>query len=203
MTQQHSGAAFDPDSSAEQPAGALEALIAQIEAEIIELQFPRFTRDDALNLGLLLVELGKDGNMPIAIDITKGEQVLFHVALEGATPDNEHWVKAKQRTAARYEEPSLLVGLRGRVGGGRIEDNAWFDQSICRPRRFLPRICGGRGRGGHGDGLGPAAEGRPRSGSAGLAGNPRVHATRLGEVLYSSLKEFRNEFFHQAAWHGH
>lgn len=129
MSQQHSGAAFDPDSSAEQPAGALEALIAQIEAEIIELQFPRFTRDDALNLGLLLVELGKDGNMPIAIDITKGEQVLFHVALEGATPDNEHWVKAKQRTAARYEEPSLLVGLRGRVGGGRIEDNAWFDQS--------------------------------------------------------------------------
>ena len=25
--------------------------------------------------------------------------------------------------------PSLLVGLRGRLGGGRIEDHAWFDQS--------------------------------------------------------------------------
>ena len=51
------------------------------------------------------------------------------MALAGATPDNEGWVRAKQRTAARYEEPSLLVGLRGRLGGGRIEDNAWFDQS--------------------------------------------------------------------------
>ncbi|MBX7446094.1 MULTISPECIES: heme-degrading domain-containing protein [unclassified Arthrobacter] len=120
---------FDPDSLDTQPEGSLEALIARVEAEVRELQFPGFSPDDALNLGLLLVELGKERDLPIAIDITKGEQVLFHVALPGATPDNGHWIRAKQRTAARYEAPSLLVGLRGRLGGGRIEDNAWFDQS--------------------------------------------------------------------------
>ena len=119
---------YDPDSPDAQPEGSLEALIGRIEAEIRELQFPGFSPDDALNLGLLLVELGKERGLPIAIDITKGGQVLFHVALPGATPDNEHWVRAKQRTAARYEVPSLLVGLRGRKGGGRIEDNGWFDQ---------------------------------------------------------------------------
>lgn len=133
MTHEDSGSsavpAFDPDSPDEQPAGALEALIERIEGEVAELQLPRFSKDDALTLGLQLVEMGKQSNLPIAIDITKGDQVLFHVALEGATPDNEGWVQAKQRTAARYEEPSLLVGLRGRLGGGRIEDNAWFDQS--------------------------------------------------------------------------
>jgi uncharacterized protein (UPF0303 family) len=133
MTHEDSGSsavpAFDPDSPDEQPAGALEALIERIEGEVAELQLPRFSKDDALTLGLQLVEMGKQSNLPIAIDITKGDQVLFHVALEGATPDNEGWVRAKQRTAARYEEPSLLVGLRGRLGGGRIEDNAWFDQS--------------------------------------------------------------------------
>ncbi|BCW80453.1 heme-degrading domain-containing protein [Arthrobacter sp. NicSoilC5] len=120
---------FDPDSSDAQPEGSLEAQIARIEAEVRELQFPGFSLDDALNLGLLLVELGKERSLPIAIDIAKGEQVLFHVALPGATPDNGHWIRAKQRTALRYEAPSLLVGLRGRLGGGRIEDNAWFDQS--------------------------------------------------------------------------
>jgi uncharacterized protein (UPF0303 family) len=120
---------FDPDSDAAQPEGSLESLIARIEGEIRELQLPGFSMDDALNLGLLLVELGKEDQFPIAIDITKGEQVLFHAALPGATPDNEHWIRAKQRTAARYEVPSLLVGLRGRLRGGRIEDNAWFDQS--------------------------------------------------------------------------
>jgi uncharacterized protein (UPF0303 family) len=120
---------FDPDSDAVQEEGSLQALISRIEGDFWELQFPAFSMDDALNLGLLLVELGKEGQFPIAIDITKGEQVLFHVALAGATPDNEHWIRAKQRTAARYEAPSLLVGLRGRLKGGRIEDNAWFDQS--------------------------------------------------------------------------
>ncbi|ADX74808.1 heme-degrading domain-containing protein [Pseudarthrobacter phenanthrenivorans] len=119
---------YDPDSDAAQPEGSLEALIARIEAEVRELQFPGFSPDDSLNLGLLLVELGKERDLPIAIDITKGRQVLFHVALPGATPDNDHWIRAKQRTAARYEVPSLLVGLRGRLGGGRIEDQGWFDE---------------------------------------------------------------------------
>lgn len=125
--------AFNPDSTVPQPAGLLEALIARIEAEINELQFPHFTKDDSLNLGLLLVELGKTRRLPIAIDITKGEQVLFHAALDGATPDNEHWIRAKQSTAARYEIPSLLVGLRGRLHGGRIEDHGWFDESTYAP----------------------------------------------------------------------
>jgi uncharacterized protein (UPF0303 family) len=122
--------AFDPDSGEDQPRAALEALIARIDGEISELQFPRFTKDDALNLGLLLVELGKRRKLPIAVDISRADQVLFHVALEGATPDNEHWVRAKQRTAARYEIPSLLVGLRARLRGGRIEDQGWYDESV-------------------------------------------------------------------------
>ena len=120
---------YDPDSDAAQLEGSLEATIARIEAEIRELQFPGFSLDDSLNLGLLLVELGKERGLPIAIDITKGEQVLFHVALPGATPDNGHWIRAKQRTAARYEVPSLPVGLRGRLSGGRIEDQGWFDET--------------------------------------------------------------------------
>jgi uncharacterized protein (UPF0303 family) len=120
---------FDPDAGGDQPLDALEALIARIEGVVSELQLPHFTKDDSLNLGLLLVERGKSRRLPIAIDNTKGDQVLFHVALDGATPDNEHWIRAKQRAAARYEIPSLLVGLRARRGGGRIEDEGWYDES--------------------------------------------------------------------------
>jgi uncharacterized protein (UPF0303 family) len=119
---------YDPDSAEPQPPGSLAALIGRILAEIDELQFRSFSKDDALDLGLLLVQLGRQRSYPIAIDISKGDQVLFHAALEGATPDNERWIKAKQRTAVRYEVPSLLVGLRARAAGQRIEDNAWFDQ---------------------------------------------------------------------------
>lgn len=120
---------FDPDSAAEQPEGALRSLIGRIEHEITTLQFNSFSQTNALDLGLLLVELGTEDNLPIAIDIRRNGHVLFHASLAGATADNEIWVERKSRTAEQYAEPSLLVGLRGRLGGGRIEDNAWFDQS--------------------------------------------------------------------------
>lgn len=120
---------FDPDGGENQPAEALEALITQIEAEVAELQFTRFSNDDAVALGQLLVQLGVGRNLPILIGISKPNHILFRAALDGATPDNDHWLEAKTRTAARYEAPSLLVGLRARRGGGRFEDNPIIDLS--------------------------------------------------------------------------
>ncbi|MHA7274689.1 heme-degrading domain-containing protein [Arthrobacter sp. TMT4-20] len=105
-------------------------LIALIQLEIAELQFPHFTLEDALSLGLRLVKLGTDRGLPIAIDISRPDQVLFHVALPGATPDNELWARAKARTAARYQEPSYLVGLRALDSGARMEDNPLFDTTV-------------------------------------------------------------------------
>lgn len=124
---------FDPDSPGDQPESALRSLIDRVEDEVKTLQFSGFSQADALALGLLLVGLGRERNLPIAIDIRRGKHVLFHVSLPGATPDNEIWIEKKSRTAARYAEPSLLVGLRGRLGGGRLEDNGWFDQTRYAP----------------------------------------------------------------------
>ncbi len=118
---------FDPDGGNDQPAEALEALIAKIEGEIAELQFSRFTNDDAVALGQLLVQFGVGRNLPIAVGISKPNHILFQAALDGATPDNDHWLEAKSRTATRYLVPSLLVGLRARRNGGRAEDDPMFD----------------------------------------------------------------------------
>ncbi|MUK01301.1 heme-degrading domain-containing protein [Vibrio cholerae] len=120
---------FDPDGGDDQPSESLEALIAQVEGEVAELQFTRFTNDDAVALGQLLVQLGVGRNLPIAVGISKPNHILFRAALDGATPDNDYWLDAKSRTAARYLMPSLLVGLRGRRNGGRAENNPMFDTS--------------------------------------------------------------------------
>ncbi|MBP1136643.1 uncharacterized protein (UPF0303 family) [Arthrobacter sp. PvP023] len=120
---------FDPDCRGAQPEASLRSLISRIENEITALQFPGFSSGDALDLGMLLVELGTMRNLPIAIDIRRGEHILFHVSLPGATRDNGLWIERKSRTAERYEVPSFLIGLRGRLSGGRMEDNDWFDQS--------------------------------------------------------------------------
>lgn len=129
MTENQNAAEFDPDASGEQSPEALEALIGRVEEEVSKLQLPRFSQEDALALGLLIVELATEREMPVAVDIRRGTHVLFHVSLPGATPDNDLWAERKARTAERYGVPSLLVGLRGRLGGGRIEDHAWFDES--------------------------------------------------------------------------
>ncbi|KNC20191.1 hypothetical protein AC792_01565 [Arthrobacter sp. RIT-PI-e] len=120
---------FDPDGGDDQPAEALEALITSVEAEMTELHFSRFTQNDAVALGELLVQLGVERELPIAIGISRPNHLLFRAALDGATPDNDLWLEAKTRTAARYLAPSLLVGLRARRGGGQMADNPLFDSS--------------------------------------------------------------------------
>ncbi|RKR13769.1 heme-degrading domain-containing protein [Arthrobacter oryzae] len=120
---------FDPDSQDEQPVAALQSLIQRLENEVDALHLNSFSQADALALGLLLVDLATQRNLPIAIDIRRNSHILFHVSLPGATPDNDIWVQRKSSTTERYAEASLLVGLKGRLGGGRLEDNGWFDQT--------------------------------------------------------------------------
>lgn len=139
MTQESTGplsaleTEFDPDSQKEQPESALQSLIERIESEVRTLQLDHFSQADALTLGLLIVDLATKRSLPIAIDIRRNKHILFHVSLPGATPDNEVWVEKKSRTAERYAVPSLLVGLKARLGGGKMEDSGWFDQTRYSP----------------------------------------------------------------------
>jgi uncharacterized protein (UPF0303 family) len=103
-------------------------LATRIEEEVAELQLDSFGPADALRLGLILVRKGTEGALPIAIDIRRGEQILFHAALEGAQADNDVWIARKARAVARYGIPSLLLGTRPKIAGRRIENEGWFDQ---------------------------------------------------------------------------
>ncbi len=113
------------DAEADNP---IAAQIRQIEAQVAELQLDRFTNTDAHRLGLLLLSYAVERDLPITIDVTRGNQVVFHVAMDGTTADNDDWVRRKTRAVQRFGEPSLLVGLRPRLRGERIEDEAWFDE---------------------------------------------------------------------------
>jgi uncharacterized protein (UPF0303 family) len=121
--------AYDPDSTLEQTESSLKELMDRVSKEAHELQFPQFSRSDAVNLGLLILELATKRSLPVAIDIRRGDHILFHAALEGATLDNDIWIRAKSRTAVRFSAPSLLVGLQIRLNGGRVKDSNWLDDS--------------------------------------------------------------------------
>jgi uncharacterized protein (UPF0303 family) len=96
-------------------------LIARLEQQERDLIFTRFDFSDAWRLGSLLVELGTERGLPIAIDIRRGTQQLFHAALAGSTPDNDAWIERKVRVVERYGKSSYLVGRRLAAQGRELD----------------------------------------------------------------------------------
>jgi uncharacterized protein (UPF0303 family) len=104
--------------------------IDELEAQETRLTLPRFTHDDAWTLGSLLVELARERGAPVAIDITRGGQQLFHAALPGSTPDNDAWLARKRRVVERYGCSSYLVGSRFRAKGTTFEASSRLDPDV-------------------------------------------------------------------------
>ncbi|MXM63349.1 heme-degrading domain-containing protein [Streptomyces sp. HUCO-GS316] len=98
--------------------------VEELEAQERRLVFRRFTHDDAWALGSLLVDLARERQAPVAIDIHRAGQQLFHAALPGSTPDNDAWIARKRRVVERYGSASYLVGARCRAKGTTFEDSS-------------------------------------------------------------------------------
>ncbi|MFF7351794.1 MULTISPECIES: heme-degrading domain-containing protein [Streptomyces] len=101
--------------------------VEELEAQERRLVFRRFTHDDAWALGSLLVGLARERRAPVAVDIHRAGQQLFHAALPGSTPDNDAWIARKRRVVERYGASSYLVGARFRAKGTTFEDSSRLD----------------------------------------------------------------------------
>jgi uncharacterized protein (UPF0303 family) len=99
----------------------LTALIGRLEEQERRLTFERFDHDDAWALGCLLVDLATGRELPIAVDIRRGPQQLFHAALPGSTADNDAWIQRKVRVVERYGAASYLVGRRLAARGQELD----------------------------------------------------------------------------------
>ncbi|MEU0223911.1 heme-degrading domain-containing protein [Streptomyces sp. NPDC006284] len=109
--------------SSEKPVPTVE----ELEEQERRLVFRRFTHDDAWTLGSLLVELARERGAPVAVDIHRAGQQLFHAALPGSTPDNDAWIARKRRVVERYGSASYLVGSRFRAKGTTFEESSRLD----------------------------------------------------------------------------
>ena len=83
--------------------------VATLAAEEEDLQFTSFTNDDAWELGTALVEFARRQEAPVAVDISRNHHRLFHVALPGATPDNDAWIERKTRVVNRFGHSTLYM----------------------------------------------------------------------------------------------
>lgn len=101
--------------------------LEELEAQERRLVFRSFTYEDAWALGSLLVELAREREAPVAVDIHRVGQQLFHAALPGSTPDNDAWIARKRRVVERYGSASYLVGTRFRAKGTTFEESSRLD----------------------------------------------------------------------------
>lgn len=73
-------------------------------------QFQTFTEETAFDLGSALYGLARAKRSPVVVNIRTSDRALFHAAMPGATPDNDHWVRRKSNVVLRFHQSSLLYG---------------------------------------------------------------------------------------------
>ena len=96
--------------------------MAELAAQEEELRWVHFTEDDAWELGSALVAVARQRRLPVAVDVSRGDQQLFHAALAGSSPDNDAWLARKTRTVRRFAKSSLHVGQLCRDAGRTLTE---------------------------------------------------------------------------------
>lgn len=107
--------------------------LKRVEAEERELVLESFDHDDALTLGLALVEKARARNLPIAVDIERCGQRLFHAALPGSAPDNAAWIERKKRLVNRTFKSSYATGLKLRIEQRTLAQALFLDEQEYAP----------------------------------------------------------------------
>jgi len=94
-----------------------------------EIQFTKFNESTAWQLGAQMVERAMRDNLPITIDITRGQHQLFHASLPGTAADNDEWVKRKVRLVNRFGHSSFYMGQLLKHKGKTIEQSYLISES--------------------------------------------------------------------------
>ena len=107
----------------------MEDILKALLREEQELQFTRFNESTAWQLGTQMVDQAMHDNLPVTIDITRGQQQLFHFSMPGTSADNDEWVKRKVRLVNRFGHSSFYMGQLLKHKGKTIEQSYLISES--------------------------------------------------------------------------
>jgi uncharacterized protein (UPF0303 family) len=102
-------------------------LLAQIDEQERRLVVTTFSHEDALRLGMTLAELARGRGLAVAVDVTRGEQQVFHAGLTGSCADNDDWIARKVRTTKRFGRSSLAIRVQHEQRTGGYD---WLDPAL-------------------------------------------------------------------------
>jgi len=96
------------------------------------IDLPGFTNDDAVELGLIAVEVIRERNLNLAVRIVLRGDTVFQAKLGGTGPGNDPWLAGKAALVEKFGEPSLLVKLRHQEAGTPFEERTDVDHDVLK-----------------------------------------------------------------------
>jgi len=105
--------------------------VADLEAQP-SIDLPSFGNDDAVELGLIAVEVIRERNLNLAVRIVLGGDTVFQAKLGTTGPGNDPWLVGKAAVVERFGEPSLLVKLRHLDAGAPFEERTDVDHDALK-----------------------------------------------------------------------
>ncbi|MBM7324822.1 heme-binding protein [Agrobacterium sp. S2] len=85
--------------------------LAELLEEQERLRISTFDYHFAWRLGSELRKRAIAANLPIAVEVRHGNDIVFATLLPGATVDNSHWAKRKCAVVQRFHKSSLYMKL--------------------------------------------------------------------------------------------
>ncbi len=124
----------------------MDDMLKQLLQEEQELQFEKFNEATAWQIGNQLVERSVSEELPVAIDITRGDHQLFHASLSGTSADNDEWIKRKVRLVYRFGHSSFYIGQLLKSKGKSLEEAYLIPENLYAPHGgCFPIIVKGTG----------------------------------------------------------
>lgn len=99
-------------------------LIEIVRAQEDAIRFETFSNEDALALGLFLVNRAKEQNLTLSVAVRSAQGgILFHHLMTGTSSNNQKWMLRKFNTVAMWEHSSMQVWASKRLTGETLEDH--------------------------------------------------------------------------------
>ena len=68
----------------------------QLLAEESLLKLSTLSNKEALEIGEIATDLGRERKLPVAIEVRIGEWIIYHASLAGSKPENDWWIRRKE-----------------------------------------------------------------------------------------------------------